>query len=242
MSSLKRNIPYPKRTIDIHPEKEDRTTVFYDVFICPESDRLLCIGPTLYNLKHHLFPLRIYLNNREIKYKYLQIERLFFLESERLERALSNYATVTFKFRKFSKQVEVCIGNNRKQLYTKSDSEITISTLQKDNPVEWIADWILWHKRLYNVKRVVLYDNGSSNIKQLMGYLPSLEPEVQIIFVHWVYPHGVSPLKSAQHGSLNHCRLKFPVQNGFCINLDIDEYLVKPGSESLSDYLSRTLR
>ena len=46
---------------------------------------------------------------------------------------------------------------------------------------------------------------------------------------------------NAQHGSLNHNRLKFPVQNSYCINLDIDEYLVKLVDEDLLDYLTRKL-
>ena len=46
---------------------------------------------------------------------------------------------------------------------------LTISTLQKDNPLIWIADWLKWHHREHGVGRAVLYDNGSSNRDELIG-------------------------------------------------------------------------
>ena len=113
--------------------------------------------------------------------------------------------------------------------------------MQKNNCIEWISDWILWHRRLLGIERTVLYDNGSGNIEKLIEFLPSLEPEVKIILVHWDFPHGIHPRKSAQHGSLNHCRLRFPVAGGYCVNLDIDEYLVSMTQESLINFLKRSL-
>ena len=68
-----------------------------------------------------------------------------------------------------------------------------------------------------------------------------MEPEVKIIFVDWPFPYGILPYKATQQGSLNHCRIRFPIKHGYCINLDIDEYLVRSGEKNLLDYLNTSL-
>ena len=102
-----------------------------------------------------------------------------------------------------------------------------------------------WHSRLFGVRRLILYDNGSTNRNELISQLTNLEDEVKVIFVDWNYPYGSEDLKKhkfAQHGALNHARLVFPVEDSYCINLDIDEYLVKPDSANLLDFLDKKLR
>ena len=94
---------------------------------------------------------------------------------------------------------------------------------------------------MHNVERIVLYDNGSTNRTELIENLKALEPEVKIIFVDWPFPYGILPYKATQEGSLNHCRIRFPIKHGYCINLDIDEYLVRSGEKNLLDYLNASL-
>ena len=237
-----RIIPYPPEVTHPNRTMEDVKTIFHDVFVSPTTKKLYCIGPTLYNLKGILFPIKVFINGQEIKLHYYQIERLFFLESSPLSTDMSKVLTINFQFRDFSKKIFIDLQKDENCYASYSDSRLTISTLQKDNHIEWISDWILWHKRLHNVNRVVLYDNGSSNLRQLIQFLPSLEPEVKIILVSWPFPFGVQPYRSAQHGSLNHCRLKFPVSGGYCLNLDLDEYLVNCQKEQLLQYLDQNLK
>ncbi len=236
---IKREIPYPHPVEHINRHKEDVKTIFYDIFFSPLSHKFFCLGPTLYNLKQELFPLTITINGQKIKFLYYEIERLFFLEGEPYKGEFSNKLAITFAFRTFTKKVCIDADHN---ICSPNSSRLTISTLQKDNAVQWINDWIIWHRNLHGVERVVLYDNDSSNLKHLTETLSRIK-NIQIILVKWFFPHGIRPYKSAQHGSLNHCRLKFPVQDGYCINLDIDEYLVKPSrKESLSNYLDQRLK
>ena len=239
---LQRVIPYPPEVAIVDRSKEDVKTIFHDVFISPITKKLHCIGPTLYNLKGELFPIKTFIDGKEIRLHYYQIERLFFLESSPLTFDLSKGLSIEFRFKSFSKKMDIDFPKDEVCSADYNESDLTISTLQKDNRIEWISDWILWHKRLHGVDRVVLYDNGSSNSKELIEFLPSLEPEVKIIFVLWTFPFGIQPYRSAQHGSLNHCRLKFPVSGGFCLNLDIDEYLGKSKNETLRTFLRQTLR
>lgn len=241
-SPLQRVIPYPSTVTSYDRSKEDLKTIFYDVFIDPATRKLHCLGPTLYNLKRELFPLKVFVEGRPVGMSYYQIERLFFLESRPIEGRLPDSLTIEFKFRKFSRKIRISHLEQDDDINSGETHPISISTLQKDNEIEWISDWILWHRRLYGVTRVVLYDNGSDNRDQLLEFLPTLESEVSIIFVHWPYPYGIRPLKSAQHGALNHGRIKFPVRGGYCVNLDIDEYLVKSEKETLLAYLNRVLK
>ncbi len=235
----RRKIKYTKNYNVLDKSKEDVDTVFYDVFISSLTKKLLFIGPALYNLKRELCPIKVYINGEKIKLRYFQIERLFFLESKPLRSEQLDQPIVHCEFKNFTHTLHLAQDNQSIELCSKIP--LTISTLQKDNCIEWISDWILWHRRLLGIKRVILYDNGSSNINQLIEFLPTLEPEVQIVLVHWDFPHGLPPYKSAQHGSLNHCRLRFPVAKGYCINLDLDEYLVNMTDESLTDYLRRSI-
>ncbi len=236
--SIRRVIPYEDCTED--KSKEDTRTIFYDVFIHPLSRKLVCLGPTLFNLKKHLFPLVVTLNGHRVELAYYEIERLFFLESAQLELKFQEELTVVVEFSHFAKQLVINQSEQCNLLRHHENALLTISTLQKDNCAEWICDWVVWHKRLCDIGRVILYDNGSSNLNEIMQYLSDYADDMRIIIVDWDFPHGIRPFKSAQHGSLNHCRLRFPIPDGYCINLDIDEYLAPPSSqESLLNYLNR---
>ena len=242
-SRWKRVIPDIEKYNQSQLDKLDTNTVFYDIFLDRSRKRLLGVGPRLFNLKKDIFPLTLFVNNKHVKYRLVQIKNLVFIESKQFSNRISETVKVDLRFKSFERTVMI---NWKRDEYFLSKSDkllLTISTLQKNNNIQWISDWILWHRRLYNVRRVVLYDNGSFNQKELIENLHNLEPEVQIILVHWRFPHGVTATnKFCQHGSLNHCRLKFPISNGYCVNLDIDEYLVKPTNLDLLNFLNCKLR
>ena len=222
-------------------ERTDKRTVFYDVFVDGQSRKLRATGPKLFNLKKELFPLRIFVNGNPISYRLDEIHRLIFLESEHGVGQFGNELVIEFRFKLFTKKIRLHWHSIELKLRDYKRTPISITTLQKDNCFEWIRDWIRWHCRLYDVGRLILYDNGSSNRDELISRLRSLEGELKIIFVEWNFPHGVNPYKYAQYGSLNHARLVFPVPKSYCINLDVDEYLVKHGDGNLLEYLKQKL-
>ena len=63
---------------------------------------------------------------------------------------------------------------------------------------------------------------------------------MKIVLVDWPFEYGRSPDKFAQRGAMNHCRMRFAVQNGYCINADIDEYLVNKTGQPLLENLDST--
>lgn len=222
-------------------ERLDRRTIFYDVFVDPGTQKLRAIGPPLFNLRQELFPMEVLINGRPVTFRLDEIDRASFLETnDRIDDANATL-TVEFRFKTFAETFDLNWQEIRSRLNNFSDATLTITTLQKDNPYAWIRDWFRWHARLYGAHRLILYDNGSSDRDELVQRLGELITEACIIFVDWRFPYGVDPYEYAQTASLNHARMMFPVSGGYCINLDVDEYLVKPDDEELLDYVHRKL-
>ena len=226
----------------------DTRTIFYDIYLDRGTRRLYAVGPALLNLKAEIFPLEIYIGKRSVEFFVTEVKKLIFLESKEAVVVHSESVDITLKFRTFETKLTLKNSLNETWSTKANDNRLTISTLQKDNPIVWVKDWILWHCRLYGVKRVVLYDNGSYDQQGLIEMLQKLEPEVRVIFVYWDFPYGQCPDVYAQNGSLNHCRMRFrplierdKLINEYCINLDIDEYLVCPHQKDLFSYLEAKL-
>ena len=217
----------------------DTRTVFFDVYIDWNTKILYGIGPSLFNLENELFPMEIFVNGKNSEFKIYKQKRLLFIKSKCLPRSLPTSVHVELVFKSFTHSLSLDMQQCQQSIESHSSAPITISTLQKNNDIQWVIDWILWHRRLHNVERIILYDNGSTNRTELIENLKALEPEVNIIFVDWPFPYGIFPYKATQNGSLNHCRIRFPIKHGYCINLDIDEYLVRSGEKNLLDYLKR---
>ena len=200
------------------------------------------IGPRLMNLSWLVMSMELYVNGRNLKWELKSIKNLIFLESEKITEHLGSELLVEARFKGFS-----CTLNIPSSISEISDPSssclLTISTLQKNNPSIWITDWLKWHHRMHGVQRLVLYDNGSNNSDDLIQSLLGLNLDINIVFVHWNFPHGhgSSIRLTCQKGSLNHCRLRFSIHGGYCINNDIDEYVVCLNGK-LIDYVQNKLR
>ena len=124
-------------------------------------------------------------------------------------------------------------------IWEKEEPKLTLCTMQKNNPKEWIRDWILYHQRLHSVERIVLYDNMSENSDQLVQYLKTLEIKAEIILVKWDMPYIVDVWWHSQIYHLNHAYYWLWNRISWIINIDIDEYLVNRTSNTLEQYLRR---
>ncbi len=225
-STLRRRYP---RYSDLSTEikaRIDFTTLFYDVFLDSATNSIVAIGPDLMNLKKSLFPMTITVNGRCLKYKLQQIKGITFVHSESLHADSTSSIEVVFHFKTFECRAQVNPKSRNQVIrHPENNHRLTLTTLQKNNPPIWISDWLTWHHRAYGVTRAIIYDNGSENLNSTLDHLKNLPLKMDIMFVMWPYPHGFYPYKYCQRGTLNHCRLRFAVAGGYCINLDIDEYL-----------------
>ena len=205
--------------------KIDTATLFYDIFLDPSANRLIGLGPAFLNLKKDLVPMSLICRGSKLNYELEEIKGVTFFQSETLNEIPNSQFNVDFQFEAFNQTVVIDPIFDMK-FRSSPDYRLTLTTVQKDNPIEWVHDWLLWHHRAFGVQRLILYDNGSENLDELIAQMSGKSFELEIVLVDWPFPHGVEPYKYCQLGSLNHCRLRFPVPKGYCINLDVDEYLV----------------
>ena len=207
-----------------HHSRFDTRTLFYDIHLDAASNRLTGVGPAPLNLRLLLQCMSVRAGGRKLRWRVSSIKQLAFFRSQPLAETAGTSLSVEFRFKEFSQAL-----NLPKSVPGIDDADadcpLTISTLQKDNHPVWIADWLKWHHRAHGVNRAVLYDNGSGNREELIDCLRKLELDMRIVFVNWGFPFGNRPTKSLQLGSLNHCRMRFAIRGGYCINNDVDEYL-----------------
>ena len=109
-------------------------------------------------------------------------------------------------------------------------------TLQKNNPVSWIQQWIKYHKDTLDVDAFLIYDNASTiyNTKQLEKSLKDLG--VVVTVVNWPFPYGpqgsdFAPWDSdyGQYVMLEHAKIRYLNQASIVLNNDIDELIVPKG-------------
>ena len=217
----------------------DLRTIFFDVFLDPSTRCLIGIGPDLMNLAKDIFPMRITINGEHLRHSFQQIKGLFIFRTENIDVSVGCPIEVSFEFNVFSHTLPPIDSDVKIIFQDETRHRLTLSTLQKDNLVPWISDWLIWHRYKYGVKRLVLYDNESHSRSSLVEYLSKMDIDMDIIFVQWDFPHGFDPYKYCQRGALNHCRMRFPVANSYCINLDIDEYLISSVDDLAGDLDNR---
>ena len=216
-------------------ENYDRTTLFYDIFLSTDESKLICIGPPFLNIGQ---PCSVLQGKQEIKFAISYLHSRFSLvliDITQITRRES--PTLSMHFESF----EIIFRIPSSQRYVTGKTDIMLSTLQKDDSSSLIKQWCIWHNRVHGVKRIIIYDNGSSanySLQQLS--LELRDQEAEILLVHWPFPYGPvnnSKNQYTQTGSLNHCRLFFGHLSQWVINLDIDEYLYFNSAISLREHL-----
>lgn len=210
----------------------DSHTIFFDIFLSDTSHEIIAIGPPLHNLKKHLLPANIIID--DCNYRLIQKidhERLATWTTsipEQIYKKLlvntvnhASYAIVFSNSMKFSFELQ--------PLTMKKPQGRVITTIQKNNKITWIRDWIDYYKKTFAIEHVFLYDNNSENHQQLIEVLSSST----VTIVAWNFPFGITGAKQnpwanrfSQIGQLNHCKIRFSDYSTSIFNFDIDELLV----------------
>ena len=169
--------------------KIDTATLFYDIFLDPSTNRLIGLEPAFLNLKKDLFPMSVICRDKTLKYELEEIKGITFFQSETLNEIPNSQFQVNFHFETFNQIVEIDPIFDMK-FRSNPGYRLALTTVQKDNPIEWVHDWLLWHHRAFGVRRLILYDNGSENLDELIAQLSSRSFELEIVFVDWLFPHS----------------------------------------------------
>jgi len=212
-------------------------TILHDVFLNADGKHLSAIGPPLVNLKTHLFPIsvEIVLDGKRIVLRHRQLNRdRVTFHRFKLPKALHDTDELATIWQFANGQRESIVA--RRQRLPAVD--LQIATLQKNNKVEWILDWLRYYKS-YGVQRVLLYDNGSDNFSQFGATLEKARGLPDIVLIHWPYPYGPKRSfynKFCQAGQNNHAYQCFG-QSKWTGHFDVDEYLVIRSGRSIASIL-----
>ena len=204
------------------------------MFLSPDNRDLLCIGPPFANLGRP----RAILEGGGARLRFVVDEPVsgepVALTRIRLTDARKPALDLRFVFADFD--IRVNVAPRRPELPPVS---LLLSTLQKDNDLQWLEDWCAWHHRAHGVERIVIYDNGSADAEKTRSRLDQASERMEhgVVVVDWGFPYGTPTRPFTQTVALNHCRLAFGARAKWHINLDVDEYLYNASGRPLADHL-----
>lgn len=197
----------------------DFKTIFYDVWISENGTRLHALAPPFLNLERILFPIQISIDGIGIKY---QINAIQGTPLKLLTGVIATKSDavreVLFVFNS-GLRYELALRPTE----TFSPGIKILGTLQKNNRISWLRDWIS-HYRGLGFDSIVIYDNGSEG----MHSPRLLKTDSSVHIVNWPFPFGITIAgknKYAQQAALNHLWLRFAPDNSIG-NFDIDEILI----------------
>lgn len=218
-------------------DKYDFHTVFYDCFWSADGKSLKLIGPAMMNLEGDLKPRFFAMPGGE-ELKPVAVSRVFITElTMRAPRAVQCL------------RIESTAGTTflvpQPNLSSLFEGRRVLMTLSQNNELEWIRDWIVWHKRLHGCDAALVYDNNSTfyDVSDLKGCLASI-PGVTGVALSWPFRYGPFdgrlPLTYdlweghfCQFGMLEHARYRFLATARSALNLDVDELVMCPGKKSI---------
>jgi hypothetical protein len=107
-------------------------------------------------------------------------------------------------------------------------------TENKNNELDWICDWIRFHRDVHGANAVLLYDNSSTvyDLNELMSRLQAISGVDRLCIVSWPFKFGPQGYKGfwdsdfCQYGALENARWRFLQKAKSVLSCDIDELLV----------------
>jgi len=170
----------------------ERHALFHDLYLSADGRAIEAVGPPLVNLAGEILPVTLTVpadEGRGLRHRMRHYDRLT-VHRFALPRALHGHDSL---------DVHVTFAHGQREeraLRRVALAPVTlqVTTLQKDNPLEWIVDWLDW-LGLLGVERVLLYDNGSRNADALFAALSrSADARPSLVFIDWPYAYG--PVRS----------------------------------------------
>jgi hypothetical protein len=118
-----------------------------------------------------------------------------------------------------------------------------IFTMSKDNPIEWILDWVRFNRDVHGANAVLIYDNGSSSYDSaaLSSALRSVSGLRCSVVMEWPFKYGPQGTNSRDHwdsdfcqlGAWEHARWRFLQDARSVMNSDIDELILSRAGGSV---------
>lgn len=210
----------------------DYDTLFHNIFLDYYNEKLIIIGPHLYNFYDLFFPAKINGIGRKVELKAgggdgYTFEKKLFKIIIKIDKSLvseNNLVTISFK----NNQV---LKFNIKKNNFKCGDRILV-TKQKNNKEVWIKDWINYYNTKYNIDTIVIFDNNTE--KEMSNKLcKSLNNNISK-FIPYNYNFGIP---GVHHSGMLQVELMSIAKYQFCkanvlyFNFDIDELLQIPNNK-----------
>lgn len=217
----------------------DYYRLFADIYFNVDGNIEL-IGPPLLNLREFVERAEFYIDGR-------LVGGIIIEELDRMSRI-----TLPCDNQEVS-LLRVKIGN---QVFVKEiqpshldffkDKNVLV-TQQRDNPIEWILYWILYHIEHHGIDSVLIYDNGSMSytIAELEKSIAKIDHLKKICIVSWDIlwgptggPNQVWDSDYGQHQAWMHALGRFLKKSNSVIIDDVDELPLHENNISILDMLN----
>ncbi|HXX03136.1 MAG TPA: hypothetical protein VEJ37_02300 [Xanthobacteraceae bacterium] len=123
-------------------------------------------------------------------------------------------------------------------------------TLSKNNRLEWIQDWIRYHRDIHGATGVLIYDNKSTTYSQqdLLGAISEIAGIDRACVVDWPFRYGPQGLDAkrfwdsdfCQCGAWEHARWAFLQRARSAMNGDVDELVISEDGSSVFEAAERS--
>lgn len=206
----------------------DWHNMFYDAVQLNENQMAL-IGPPLYGIKEWMasnagFADR---NGNPLSYQFFDLDRVSYtiVQTKELDPDIVMLS---------SKADPVHIAANHNDGFF--NGHRVMVTLQRNNPIRWIEQWMDYHYRNHGIDGFLIYDNSSTDYQ--IGELDHAisRPYLKVKVVPWPYPYGPQGSDHApwdsdygQYVMLEHAKYRYLSNAALVLNNDIDELVVTMG-------------
>ena len=215
----------PPRPAHLRPlgygERFDAETLYFDVF--REGSSVVAVGPPLLNLVEESKSWRFATEGGSIRRpSVVQLDR----SHRSVFRTAPNSSTLVVSDQQ--SQQSALIGPDLSSVF---EGTRALMTLQLDNDLEWVRDWVRWHVRAQGTDAVVVYDNGSTRygLEDVLDAI-SVEGIRVAAVVEWSFPYGPQgsddlPWDSdfTQYGAIEHARRRLLRRAAGMLSVDVDE-------------------
>jgi hypothetical protein len=236
-----------KARINNFDELFDDKTIVYDAVHLPDRKQLLLLGPPLFNLQPIFEQMKVISLPDGMPCSF-QIQNL------------ENHTRTTIQVPINSKSINIqsTLGTFIIPLQEKYDELFTgrrvVFAISKDNHLDWIADWVRYHRDNHGADAVLIHDNSSQSYsaEELADKLSSISGIHAACVVRWPFKFGPQGFNGrywdsffCHGGAMEDARWRFLQNAKSVLNLDIDELMLSTGTSvfekveaSESGYLS----
>lgn len=215
-------------------ELYDQHTVFYDAVRTMDGRHAILLGPPL--LEFHI-PLRLEITTVEggISCNY---------SVRNLDRHAQVWVDLPVGMNITALRIMSAIGSSTMSLQDNSSHRFAgrrvVYSINKNNRLQWICDWIRFHRDIHGADAVLLYDNGSTDytLDELSDAIARISGIAVALIVPWTFKWGPPGLGNchwnSRHWDSNYCQLgvledarwRFLQEAHSVLNVDVDELVL----------------